>query len=1064
MKKILIILIALVGLAAPVQSRQSGAGYVSGTVFSEDGQSLPGALLYLRDTDFRTVTDESGAFFIEVPTGSYTLMISYIGMETVRLEVTVPLLDPLVIRMKTESMDLASFEVVSTGYQTLPKERATGSFVLLDSQLVQRRVSANILERLEDVTPGLVFNRGPQAANDPISIRGRGTIFANTAPLIIIDNFPYDGPIENINPNEVASISVLKDAAAASIWGARAGNGVIVITTHRGRKNQPLNVSVNSNITSTQARDLFYVPQMNIPDFIDIERNLFGRNFYRSQENNSNKPRLSPAVETLIALKDGKLTQQEADLQLQAMGESDIRRDIQSQYLRPSLSQQYSVSLSGGGEKSSHQFSLGYDQAQQDVIGNQNSRWTLSSGNEWGLLKNRVKAGMLLNFSNQNGMNRTALPQGYAYDRLLDESGVPLTVANTYSTRYIESIQNKGLLDWTYVPLNEIGQLDHASQGYDLRITPSLQVNLAKGLDLGFFYQYWRNLSSNTNRDPLTLFSTRDQINRYTQVREDMSLSYPVPIGDILSIGNSSAYSHTFRPQVTYQKDWEQNHFLNVLAGAEVRDLQAENWSTRYFGYRDDLATSVNVDLVTRFPFYHNPGQQGTLLSGNSLGGRTDRFVSYYANLGYDFKHTYFLTGSIRKDQSNIFGVDANLKGVPLWSIGGAWIISENLKDKLPNFPLLKLRATYGSSGNVDKSLSADVTAQYISFLFFDVLPQLRAATIVNPPNPNLRWEKINTTNLALDFETQDGFIGGSVEYYSKIGTDLLGDYSVPASLGLTNFTGNFAETQVRGVDLNLVIRPVQGPFSWLSSILYSGVNEKVLDFERKPTVANLLGTAFSATPRPIIGRPLYGIYTYEWAGLDPQNGNPLGVLNGEPSADYLGISRAATIENLQYHGSARPTAFGAFRNDFSYKGFGLSVNISYRLGYYYKRNSIDYFTLLRGEIGHGDFDQRWQQPGDEASTQIPSLPATADTRRNSFYLNSAALVEKGDHIRLNDIRLSYTWDKRQSPNLPFKTLQIYTYGNNLGIIWKASDDHLDPDFQTARPLSSFSAGLRIDF
>lgn len=1037
---------------------------LKGTVYSEDGLTLPGALIYLRDTEFRTVTDESGMFSLNLPNGNYILIVSYIGMETYRLEITMPVDDPLEIQLKTDSMDLESVEVVSTGYQTVPKERATGSFVLLDSQLVQRKVSANILERLEDLTPGLVFNRGPQAANDPISIRGRGTIFANTAPLIIVDNFPYDGPIENINPNEVASISVLKDAAAASIWGARAGNGVIVITTHRGRKNQPINISLNSNITTTQHRDLFYVPQMGIPGFIEIEQDLFSRNFYRSQENNANKPKLSPAVETLIALRDGKLTQQQADQQLQEMGQQDIRRDIQNNYLKPSLSQQYSLSLSGGGEKSSYQLALGYDHTQQDIIGNQNSRWTLTSGNEWDLLKNRVKAGMLLNYSNQIGINRTALPFGYAYDRLVDELGNPLSIANTYSTRYIESIQDKGLLDWTYIPLNEIGQLDHNSQSYDLRLTPSLQINLLEGLDLGLHYQYWRNLSKSNNRDPISLFSTRDQINRYTQVGEDGALSYPMPIGDILSIGSSEAYSHTFRPQLTYRKDWNQSHFINVLSGAEVRDLKAENWSTRYFGHREDMATSVNVDLITRFPFYHNPGQQGTLLSGNSLGGRTDRFVSYFANIGYDYKHTYFLTGSIRKDQSNIFGVDANMRGVPLWSIGAGWIVSENLKASIPNIPFLKLRATYGYAGNVDKSLSADVTAQYVTFLFYDVLPQLQAANIVNPPNPNLRWEKISTTNLALDFETQDGFVGGTVEYYSKMGTDLLGDYSVPAVLGLTNFTTNFAETQVRGVDFNLNLRPIRGVFSWVSNILYSGVREKVLDFEKKPTVANLLGTAFSSSPHPIMGRPLYGIYTYEWAGLDPQNGNPLGILDGEASDDYLGISRAATIDNLQYHGSARPTSFGAFRNDFSFKGFSLSVNISYRLGYYYKRNSIDYFTLLRGEIGHGDFDQRWQQPGDEASTQIPSLPQTSDTRRNAFYMNSAVLVEKGDHFRLNDIRFSYTWNKNTNPNLPFRTLQLYTYANNLGIIWKASEDRLDPDFQTARPLSSFSAGLRIDF
>lgn len=1064
MKKILLLLSVFWSFLASVYSMQNPLEALSGTVYSSEGFPLPGALVSLESTDYRTVSDEQGYFQLSAPAGDYFLIVNYIGMETARIAISLPSASEPRITLIPEEFNLQSIDVVSTGYQTLPKERATGSFVLLDSQLVQRKVGPGILERLEDITPGLIFNKGPQAANDPISIRGRGTIFSNTAPLIIVDNFPYDGPIENINPNDVVSISVLKDAAAASIWGARAGNGVIVITTQRARVKQPLAVSLNTNFTRTEPRDLFYTPQMSIPEFIEIEKLLFGRNFYRSLENNANKPKLSPAVETFIALRDKKITQEEAYAKILLYGNSDIRRDIESYYLQPGFNQQYALSISGGGEHSSQNFSLGYDQIQSDVIGNNGSRWTIATGSQWNFMKDRVKAGVQINFSNQRNVSTTSLPFGYAYDRLADEVGNPLSIANTYSTRYIESIQGKGLLDWTYTPLKEIGQLDYQTDAYDLRVSPSVQFQIIKGLELGLYYQYWRNLSQSENRDPLSLFTTRDLINRYTQVGQDGTLTYPVPVGEVLSVGNSEAYSHTFRPQITYQKEWNRSHFLNVLAGGEIRDLQADNWSTRYYGYRDDMGTSVPVDLVTRYPFYYNRGQQGAILSGNSLGGRTDRFVSYYANLGYDFRHRYFLTASIRKDQANIFGVDANLRGVPLWSVGGGWILSENFKKSDSKMPFVKLRATYGSSGNVDKSLSADVTAQYITFQFFDVLPQLRAASIVNPPNPDLRWEQISTTNLALDMETQNGFLAGTVEVYNKKGTDLLGNYSVPASLGLTSFTGNFAETRVKGMDLDVSLRWFRKEFSWTSTVLYSGLKEEVLDFERIPTVSNLLGTAFSSTPQPIVGRPLYGIYTYAWGGLDPQNGNPRGILDGEPSSDYLAISREATIENLQYHGPARPTSFGAFRNDFSYRGFSLSLNISYRFGYYYKKRSIDYFTLLRGEIGHGDFDNRWQQPGDEEFTQIPSLPATADTRRNAFYSNSAVLVEKGDHIRLNDIRLSYTWDKLSFPGLPFKTLQVYGYAGNLGLIWKASDDALDPDFQTAKPLRSFSAGLKMDF
>ncbi|OOG76446.1 SusC/RagA family TonB-linked outer membrane protein [Algoriphagus sp. A40] len=1061
MKRYLICLLLTVCLG---HSLYSQVAVLKGRVTDESGLALPGAFVRLMDTDYTALCDESGSFTLEAPAGKYSLTVSYIGMEPQELSVEFPAAGLLEIRLLAQSLDLSAVDVVSTGYQQIPKERATGSFAHLDQELVQRRVGANVLDRLEDVTSGLIFNQGPQAANDPITIRGRSTIFSNSQPLIIVDNFPYDGPMENINPNDVASITVLKDAAASSIWGARAGNGVIVITTHRGRESQALQVSLNSNLTVTEPRDLFHIPQMSIPDFIGIEEQLFGSNFYRALETNANKPKLSPVVETLIARRDGKISPAEADARIAGYRQADIRRDIESNYLQPSLNQQYALALRGRGKQHSYHLSLGYDQSKADLIDNSSSRWTMAGGNQWKFLGERLEAGIDLNLARQQSNTRTALPNGYAYESLADEAGNPGLVTQLYSTRYIESVEGRGLLDWRYIPLNEIGKLDHRTEAYDIRISPSLKWNITPDLGLGIYYQYWSNLSSGRIRNSQELFYTRDLINKYTQVGTDGALSYPVPMGDVLDIRENKSYSHTFRPQLTYAKVFGSAHFLNVLAGAEIKDHQGLGFSDRFYGYQDDMGSSVPVDWISRYPMYFNPGSQVSILSAQSHSGTTDRFVSYYGNVGYDYRHRYFLTLSARKDQSNIFGVEANRRGVPLWSVGGAWILSEEKFLSGSNMPFLKLRATYGYSGNVDKRLSSDVTARYVNFLFYDVLPQMRAAVLVNPPNPDLRWEKIRMSNLALDWETQNGLFAGSLEYYAKHASDLLGEYSVPASSGQTSFTGNFAETQTRGIDLSMNVRWFRKSFGWSTNLLLSQVREKVLDFEKIPTVNNLLGTAFSAAPQPIVGRPLYGIYSYHWAGLSPDKGNPMGYLDGEASEDYLGMSRAATIENLQYHGPARPTVFGALRNDFSYRGFALSVNISYRFGYYYKRRSIDYFTLLRGEIGHGDFDRRWQEPGDEEFTQIPSLPATADTRRNAFYSNSGALIEKGDHIRLNDIRLSYGFAKDRQPWLPFRSAQLYGYAHNLGILWKASDDGLDPDYQTSKPLRSVSFGLQIDF
>ncbi|MEB2778757.1 TonB-dependent receptor plug domain-containing protein, partial [Algoriphagus sp. D3-2-R+10] len=170
-----------------------------------------------------------------------------------------------------DQLILGEVEVVSTGYQEIPRERASGSFVQLGQEMVNRRVSTNILDRLQDITPGLIFNRFNES-QDPISIRGRSTIFANTTPLVVVDNFPYDGPLENINPNDVESFTILRDAAAASIWGARAGNGVIVITTKKGKSGSAPKVSLNTNLIFTEKPDLFYSPRMDNSDFVEVER------------------------------------------------------------------------------------------------------------------------------------------------------------------------------------------------------------------------------------------------------------------------------------------------------------------------------------------------------------------------------------------------------------------------------------------------------------------------------------------------------------------------------------------------------------------------------------------------------------------------------------------------------------------------------------------------------------------------------------------------------------------------------------------------------------------------
>ncbi|KEO75670.1 hypothetical protein EL17_23930 [Anditalea andensis] len=1025
------------------------------------GDFLQGALIRIKDSETYTISDRAGVFALGLVEGEHSLVISFLGYDSLLATVSVPYQLEQDFVLVPSGLSMNEVEVVSTGYQQLPKERATGSFVKVDQELVNRRVSTNLLDRLEDVTSGLIFNRtGP--ATDVISIRGRSTLFANTQPLIVIDNFPYDGPLESINPNDVESITVLRDAAAASIWGARAGNGVIVITTKKGGINAP-RVSFNTNLNYIEKPDLFYVPIISNDDRIWAERSLFGRGSFLSLENSVNRPVLSPVVETLIAERDRVISASEAASRIEGFRNQDIRRDFMEHFYRPQLNQQHSLSIAGGTKVHRYHYSMGLDHNMENLQANSNGRVTIGAQNQWKLLREKFNVNASLYFTRINREVGTEMPnQFYQFESLTDEVGNPIPIIQRYNQRFVNSEIVEGLLDWRYIPLNELGRLQNRNEQNDFRINLSMGYQILPGLKSEILYQYWQNISIGNNIIARDLFYTRDLINQYTQVANDGSIDRPVPEGDILDLSMASAYSHSLRAQFHYNKEWETNHELNALAGYEIKDLQAERNTARYYGYNEQLAVSRPVDHITRFSLFHN-GFQSSIPPNTMHGGSIDRFVSYYFNAGYSLRRKYNLSVSARRDASNIFGVDTNQKGVPLWSAGAGWVISGEDYYNLGMLPYLKVRSSYGINGNIDKSLSALTTVQYYTNYQFDIPAGELGGQIINPANPMLRWEQIKIWNIGLDFESRNSRISGSIEYFSKIGADLIGDAPLPPSTGLVRFRGNTSGTVGRGLDLDLQTKNLTGALKWQTNFLYSHIVEKVTDYFYQGSVLNYLAQS-DGIMVPLEGRPLFSIFSLPWAGLDPDTGNPLGYLNGEVSNNYAAIFSSTIPETLLYHGPRRPTSFGAIRNTLSYKGFFLSANITYRLGYYYRRESINYATIFAGNGGHADFAQRWQLPGDEQFTSVPSMPLTNNNQRNNFYRYAEHLVERGDHIRLQDIRLSYLFHRKKLPWLPFQNAEMYTYANNLGILWKASDDPLDPDFRTMKPLTSVAAGIRIDF
>lgn len=1045
---------------------------VKGTVQdSLSRENLVGASVRIKESGKGKITDAEGVFSFELEEGSVTLQINYLGYKPKEISVEVPLQNELILYLVPEDYQLGQVEVLATGYQEIPRSRASGSFVNLNEELIDRRVSTNLIDRLEDVTSGLILNRTGDVGRDPISIRGRSTLGRFSQPLIVIDNFPYDGSLEDINPNDVASITVLRDAAAASIWGARAGNGVIVITTKGGQANQATKISFTGNANWIEPTDPYQVPVLGVNDFIDMELRLFERGFYSALENDRGNQVLSPVVETLIAARDGQISQAEAASQIAEFRNYDLRRDLNKYLYRTQLNQQYNLGISGGGELHRYRISLGLDQVQPDIVGNSSDRITLSLRNDFNLLQNRLKVQTGFYGVKNRSLDQNAGPGNlffstfsdmYPYARLADENGNPLPVNRDYRNKFKQEREQVGFLDWSYVPLNERGRADSNSERNDWRVNLGLKYELAQGLSLDALYQYWENTGGNQTVYQEDSYFARDLINRFTELRNDGTLIHHLPKGAIYTWANSRAFSHSGRIQANYQKEWEKGWSLHSLAGAEIKALESLGLSGRFYGFNPELFTSQLVDYVSLFPVSNNPFATNQIPNSEGQSLTRDRFYSLFANASLAYQNRYLLTISARKDASNLFGVAANQRAVPLWSAGLGWTLSEEKFYNWESMPYLKLRFSYGYNGNVDRSLTAFTTATTVTFNPITRIPYSR---IVNPPNENLRWERIQISNFGIDWENRSGRIKGTMEWYQKQGLDLIGAIPYAPSSGVDEFTGNNASTKTRGFDLSLETINTKGTITWSSVLLLSGVKEEVVAYEQDVNVNSLLDfgiTGQGGNYFPVVGRPLFGVYSLPWVGLNADTGNPIGILNGENSEQYRDIITSADLESLVYHGPGRPTSFGSLRNTIHYKGFSLSANISFRAGYYFRRSSVQYETILQGRGGHSDYANRWRNPGDEAITQIPSLPESRDPFRDQFYRRSSILVEKGDHIRFQDVRLAY---RNQSGSKGvFRNAEFYLYANNLGMIWKSTNSDWDPDFGLIKPRRSLALGVQLDF
>jgi len=754
-------------------------------VSATDGRPVSGASVAINGKTI-AVAKGDGSFEIDCSKAD-NLYITASGFTAATITGTAGSLPP-VIKMQPLVKQLDDVQV-STGYQQLPKERATGSFEIISNKLYNEQTGTTVLDRLESIANGLYFDKKTSLGNTRINIHGLSTIQGPRAPLIILDDFPYEGDIAAINPNDVETITILKDAAASSIWGTRAGNGVIVITTKKAKLNQPLRVELNSNITIGNKPDLFYYNNISSSDFIDAEQFLYSKGYYNSQINSTARTPLSPVVELLIKKANGSMPAAEADARINTYRTHDTRDDFNRYMYRQMINQQYAVTLRGGTNKATYLFTAGYD-GNSSNLDDKYRRISFKTENSFNI-SSRLQLLAGVSYTNsqakagRTGYNNTSTVSGILppYIMMADSNGNAIPVMKQYRLAYTDTAGAGKLLNWNYYLLDDYKYVQNTSKTGLLIGNLGINYKIFRSLTVAFKYRYELQDGDNDILYDEQSFLARDQVNTFSQLnRATGVVTYIVPKGGKLSTNNAKQQSHNFRGQLSYNTAFK-NHEINAIAGAESRQMISTGSTYRTYGYKPSILAFTPVDFVNQYPRFVN-GALGSILNDQDFSEKLNRFISLYANVAYSYKNRYGLSLSGRRDASNLYGVRTNDKWTPLWSTGVSWDISKENWFRFTTMSFCKLRATYGVSGNADPSKSGFTVLSYISSSPYTQLP---TASFNQFANPDLRWEKNYMLNLGIDFKAFKNRLQGSVEYYRKNGKDLLGfaavDYTaVPAN------------------------------------------------------------------------------------------------------------------------------------------------------------------------------------------------------------------------------------------------------------------------------------------
>lgn len=1032
----------------------SGQRMITGVVVDEQGEALPSATITLKGTKLGVVTDVKGQFAIKIDKNVKTLVVSYVGMRTHEFAVLTEQ-NHYPIQLMPDNTSLN--EVIVTGYQTISKERATGAFAVITPKSLKGKLQTDIGSRLEGQVAGLV-----QQGN-ALTIRGISTLNGETAPLVVVDGMPYEGALSSLNPSLIENVTVLKDATAASIYGARSANGVIVVTTKSGGKEGKTLVQYDGSMRLRPRPDVGYLNLVGSAELVKLQQ----LGFPYTVANVDSRYAMNPVYTLLNEHSLGNVTDQALSDGLAEYASRDNRQQLRDFYSRVGVLHQHTLSISRGTDKHRYIASVDYlgDRGTSRHASDERIGFSLRNNSkffDWLSADFAVSGSFTTNKADIGvGSYEEFYTTQPSYYMLRDAAGNPLSIPREKSESELTRLTSIGLLDERYSPILNEGKETSLTKSNYYRIQLGLDFRLAKSLSLNLKYQ--TELGSAKRRDLYTYdsYTVRSMVNNAAQYDSATgTITYNVPEGGQLMELRSDNSAHTLRAQFNFMQDWGK-HYVTALAGAEARQVKVSATQTYYMGYDDNSLGYIPHNAKDLYQLSNTESLSGSFSWNhseyNKLAANEDRYISLYANASYTYDQRYSLTGSIRMDQSNLFGTDPKYQYRPLWSIGASWHLSkEKFMDKVEWLDLLTLRLTYGIRGNVPKNAGPFLTLYAPTYNNY---VQAMGSQIKNPPNRSLRWEKTETSNIGLDFHALGQRLWGSVDYYYKYTTDLLANRNADPTLGHSQLMLNYGRMSNKGIELTLGASIDLGKLKWSPSLTYSYNKNKLLNVEES-SVEVLSRSQGNAS---VEGYPMGALFSYRYAGLRESDGLPLfytsqGKANeSDPDRKVRNIT---AVDDLVYSGTTVAPHAASLTNRLSLGAFDLSFMFVYYGGH-----------VMRGVAapwGSGTFEANppyeginpWLKAGDELDpTRTPGfVKADLDPVRH-IHPWAAADVNtfKADYIKLRDLSLTYSLPQTISRKLGIQACNLTLQVQNIWT-WTANDKGYDPEAMTTY---AYGWGLR---